>query len=404
MRILFLAFELPYPLDRGGRIKTYHLIEGLSRHHQVTLVALIRSPAEARNIEALRPFCEKVHAVPISISWGRKLCRGLASLLRPEPFVVRLYHSREMRDLVEALLKEETFDVLYADHFHMAQYIPENWPSVKVLDQHNVESVILQRFFENQRFEPMKLLAWLEWRKMRQYEPRMCRKFDRILTVTDIDAEIMRPWLPSERAISVIPIGVDTTYFQPQEGDSGSRELVSVGTMYWKPNIEGVLWFHRAVYPLVKKRVPEVKLTIVGTRPPAEIMHLAGEDGIEVTGWVEDARPYMARSAAMIVPLQVGSGMRVKILNALAMGLPVVSTSVGCEGIEVTHGEEILIADEPHDFAQATIRLLSDEGLRRKLSRSGRALVEERYSWPKVYAMIEAFCAEIERELLEKAN
>ena len=399
MRILFLAFELPYPLDRGGRIKSYHFLKGLSYHHETTLVAITRSPDETRYINALKEFCAEVYTILIPISRMRKISRAVTSLPGSVPFIVSLYSSQEMQHLLSSLLTQGNYDVIYAEHFHMSQYVPTNSSPVKVLDQHNVESVILRRFFESQPLGPIKIFAWLEWRKMLRYEPWICRNFDRILAVTNVDKEIMRPWLRPEQSISVIPIGVDTAYFQPQNYNWHSKELISVGTMYWKPNVDGILWFHDTVYPRVKERVPDVKLTIVGTRPPAEIVRLAKDDRVTVTGWVEDVRPYMARSVAMVVPLHVGSGMRVKILNALAMGLPVVSTSVGCEGIDVTDGENILIADDPAGFAEAITRLLGDRDLRQRLSEQGRALAVERYSWDRIYTMIGEVFAEIDEAL-----
>jgi sugar transferase (PEP-CTERM/EpsH1 system associated) len=395
MKILFLAFELPYPLDRGGRVKTFHFLQALARHHKVTLVALSRSPLESQHLGRFAGWLEAVHLVPVGLSWARKMRLASLGLWRRKPFVMALYDSREMRDLVSTLLQTQEYDVIYADHLHMSQYVPKSTGSFTVLDQHNVEAVILHRFFQSRRLGPLKAFAWWEWRRMASYEPAECRRFNMVLVTTPIDAELVRPWLQPEQRLEVLPIGVDVEYFKPVSCPSDSCTLVSLGTLAWQPNADGVLWFCREVLPLVQAHVPGVTFQIIGDRPPVMIRKLGEDKAIELLGRVDDVRPFLTNSAGLIVPLRVGSGMRVKVLDALAMGVPVVSTTVGCEGIAVTHGRDVLIADRPPDFARAIVELMSDGELQRRLSKAGRALVTERYAWPVIHDQIGKVFADI---------
>ena len=388
MRILFLAFELPYPLDRGGRIKSYHYLQALAKRHDVTLVALSRSLSEQQHLEVLTAELADAHLVPIDIALTRKVRLAVMGLSRWKPFVISLYTSKEMARLLRELMTGTPFDVIYADHLHMAQYVPKNTSAFTVLDQHNIETAILRRFFKNQPWGPAKAFAWWDWKRMEQYEMSVCRDFDLILATTPVDADLIRPWMRADQRLEVMPIGVDVQYFAPSPRPLATCTIVSVGTMSWQPNSEGLLWFCREILPLARAKVPDLRLQVIGDRPPPAVRRLSSDAQIEVLGKVDDIRPYMANSAALIVPLRVGSGMRVKILNAMAIGLPVVSTSIGCEGIAVTHGRDILIADEPLDFARAIVDVVSNGELQEHLSSAGRALVMERYAWPVIYDQI----------------
>jgi sugar transferase (PEP-CTERM/EpsH1 system associated) len=395
MRVLFLAFEFPYPLDRGGRVKTFHYLEALARHHEVTLVALSRSPLERQYLDRFADWLEAVYLIPVDLSLARKMCLAGWGLWRRKPFVMALYDSREIRDLISELLQAQKYDVIYADHLHMSQHVPRSTHSFTVLDQHNVETVILHRFFQSRRLGPLKAFAWREWRRMTAYEAAECRRFNMVLVTTPVDADLIRPWLQPGQQLEVLPIGVDVKYFKPMPRPLDSHTLVSLGTLAWQPNADGVIWFCHEVLPLVRAVVPDVTFQIIGDHPPAVLRKLGDDEAIELLGRVDDVRPFLANSAGLVVPLRVGSGMRVKVLDALAMGVPVVSTAVGCEGIAVTHGRDVLIADEPLDFARAVVDVVSDGELQQHLSRAGRALVMERYAWPVIYDQIGKVFADI---------
>jgi len=403
MKILFLAFEVPYPLDRGGRIKTFHYLKALSRYHEVHLVALTRTRDCAAKLDYLRSelALEEVYGIHIDLSQPRKARLALTSLLQAKPFVMSLYDSAEGKQWVKHLLNIKHVDLIYADHLHMAQYVPAKSHALTLLDQHNVETVILQRFADTQSWKPLQWFARMEHRKMSRYEPKMCQRFDAIWVTTEVDRELIEPWLLPQQYIEVLPIGVDTDYFQPDGCKKDPYTLISVGTLSWPPNADGILWFYNEVYLSIKKQIPNIQFVVVGANPPSAIRQLAEDPSVQITGWVDDVRSYMARSTAMIVPLRGGSGMRVKILNALAMGLPVVSTSVGCEGINVTPGSDILIADDTDTFIQQIVTLLRNRRLQRDLSKNGIMLIRERYSWNAIYGQIEASVSAIFRHCSE---
>ena len=421
MRILFLAFEVPYPLDRGGRIKTFHYLRALTRNHEVSLVALARSPDCVERLDQLRSrlTLADVTSIPIDLSRFRKARLALSALWEAEPAIMSLYANAEGKRLVECMVNEGEFDLVYADHLHMAQYVPggrglrpgfphpgplpggegggDRTRAVTLLDQHNVESMILQRFADRQSWGPVRWFARREQRKMLRYEAEMCRRFDAIWVTTEVDRELISPWLTPEQYVEVLPIGVDTGYFGPDGRERDPHTIVSVGTLSWPPNADSVLWFYDEVFSSVKRRVPDTRLVIVGANPPPAIRRLAEDDCVEVTGWVDDIRPAMARSTVMVVPLRGGSGMRVKILNALAMGLPVVSTSVGCEGIAVTPGRDVLVADDADAFTGQIVALFEDRQLQRRLSENGVRLIQERYGWNAICRQIESSVATIQR-------
>jgi glycosyltransferase involved in cell wall biosynthesis len=217
---------------------------------------------------------------------------------------------------------------------------------------------------------------------LKAYEGRLCRDFDVVLAVSDEDKCALIEAMGQPRDITVIPIAVDTDEIPVVHRRSGANHLLHIGTMYWPPNIDGMQWFIQEAYPAIRIQRPETVLDVVGSRPPRELIELSDKGlGINVTGYVKDPQPYLEQAGVFIVPLRAGGGMRVKILEALSRGLPLVTTTLGCEGIAVEHGKHVLIADTPEDFAQATLRLLADRALADELGRNGRQLIETTYDY-----------------------
>jgi glycosyltransferase involved in cell wall biosynthesis len=226
------------------------------------------------------------------------------------------------------------------------------------------------------------MLAELEWRKLRSYEGEACGLFDHVLVVSDDDRNALAQTGASAEAMSVVPIAVDTDALVFSPRTAASTSVLSVATMFYPPNVEGVLWFARDVFPIVRARVPETAFSIVGSRPPSEIRKLAGPArGIEVPGYVSNLTPLVEGARVLVVPVRAGSGMRVKILEAFARGVPVVSTTVGAEGIDAVAGEHLLIADDPNAFADAVVSVLNDLDYANALASAGRTLAERRYDW-----------------------
>lgn len=395
-RLLFLAHLLPWPLDGGGQIKSYHTLRILSRRFDVTLLAFVRREGELNDAAraALEPLCAdetSLRTVLLPRSRLRNAVAAGRALLARHSFIVGRDDLPAMRQAVQSVLAETPFDVIHVDHLQMAQFVPGDFAGRVVLDHHNIEHRIPKRLAEAPGAAGP-LARWYarqEWPKLRDHELAACRRADQVLVVSGEDREGLEQLAPDLAGkISVVPIGVDTDYFAP-EGDGwqpGSRTLLSIGTMFWPPNVDSMLYFCGEILPKIKASVPDVHVNIVGARPTPVVRALGEHDPatVTVTGSVPDVRPYGKDCGAFIVPLRAGSGMRVKILNALAMGLPVVSTSVGAEGIDVTNNENILIADGPDEFAGAVTRVLCDSALAERIARGGRRLMDERYAWDRI--------------------
>jgi len=376
-----LTQVLPYPPDSGPKVKTYNVIKYLARKHCVTLVSFVRGDQSER-VRHLERYCQAVHTVPIVRGAVRDAWYMGQSFLTGQPFLMLRDDRRAMRDLVDRLSAEQDFDVVHADQLNMGQYA-ERVPGVfKVLDLHNALWLLYKRLWETMSWGLRRWLLGRDWRLLRSYEGRMVRQFDAVLAVSHEDKAALQEAAGQPVDIAVIPIAIDPNEVTVVEREAEPKHMLHIGTMYWPPNVDAVNWFVREVYPLIRQQRPDVQFDVVGSRPPAELLALneAGL-GVNVTGYVPEPTPYLQRAALMVVPLRAGGGMRVKILNALVQGIPVVSTALGVEGIAVTPGENVLVADEPADLAAACLRVLNDPDLGVHLARNGRILAEQKYDY-----------------------
>lgn len=388
MRILLLTQVVPNPPNSGPRIKTHFLLHYLAKYHTVTLVSFVRDEAERAAAHALEPLCTGgVHTVPIQRSRIRDIGYLLASFVNRRPFLMLRDESAPMRALLQHLVQQQTFDIVHADQLNMASFAQATGLPM-VLDEHNAVWTIFQRMAKQER-GLMRLLLELEWRRLRRYEGQVCHEADAVMAVSAEDrAALLAAGAPEP--ITVIPIAVDVSGIQTVPRKPDANGILSMATMYWPPNIDGVMWFSREVLPLIRQEAPDAPFFIVGANPPAEVVALGEQPHVEVTGFVADPTSYLASSALLIVPLRAGGGMRVKILEALARGIPVVSTTIGAEGIDVKDGEHLLIADEPADFATAVLRVLRDRALADRLAKAGRSHVLTHYDWRMVCPKIES--------------
>jgi len=389
-KVLFLSQILPYPLDSGPRIRTFLVIKYLSARYDVTLVPLVRSTDELANLGPLPELC-RVHPVLFRRSRIRDLGRALRSLITGEPFMIIRHRSAEMCHVVERLLAEERFDLIHVDQIKTAQCVEDVTWLPRLIDKHNVYADVIRGVAEDGRASFLKrAFARLEWPKLARYESHICREFDHILTVTEADKQAIARLSGTSRPITVVPIAAAPDMVPVIQRRPDARHIVSVGSMFYPPNVEGALWFVREVYPHIKAELPDVKLYLIGGRPDREIRQLGARiPDVIVTGYVEDLTPYLEQSAVMVAPVHFGSGMRVKVLDALTWGMPLVSTSFGCQGIEVTPNEDILIADQATDFAAAVCQLIREREMADRLAVNGRRLIETRYDWRQVYPAIE---------------
>jgi sugar transferase (PEP-CTERM/EpsH1 system associated) len=389
MKILWVKAGGLVPPDTGGKIRSYNILRQLAKHHAVTFFTFYAAHENDVHAELSHIF-ERAIQIPLDLPPAKsagELLNYAAHLFSREPYNLTKYCRPVVRKKLHALLQEETYDVVLCDFLMAAGVIPWDWPGPKVLFTHNVEAVIWQRHFEMARNPLWKAISWREWKAMESAERRYLRKADQVLTVSENDREVFARFL-DPRKLTVIPTGADTEFFQPSSGETETpNSLVFTGSMDWLPNEDGILYFADEIFPLIRRHVPDVTLSIVGRKPSRRVKDLASRvPNIQVTGWVEDVRPYLAKGAVCIVPLRIGGGTRLKIFEAMSMAKAVVSTSIGAEGLPVKNGEHILLADDPASFAETTLQLLGNASQRAQIGHAARQLVEENYSWSTVSA------------------
>jgi glycosyltransferase involved in cell wall biosynthesis len=394
MKIAYLTQILPYPLDAGPKVRAYYTLRHLAARHSVSLISLVRPSDADAHIAHLREVCDQVVTVPIARS---RLRDGLAlgrSLLADEPFLITRDRVTRLHQAIAATMSGASFDAVHADQLWMAPYALAARHRARqagrrmpiVLDQHNAVYLVPRRLSESAGNPVTRWSFAAESRRLARFEARVCRDFDKVVTVTHEDGQALQTLYSNgsrPEAFPVIPICIDPGPAPAFDRPRGEPAMFFLGGMHWPSNYDGALWFFRDVLPRVWRSQPEARLLVVGRQPPAEL-HRAGAR-VEAPGFVPDVRGYWNRSRAFVVPLRSGAGMRVKILDAWARGVPVVSTRIGAEGLACHPGEDILIADTPEDFAQATLKVLTDCALAERLARNGRRTVERCYDWRQVY-------------------
>jgi polysaccharide biosynthesis protein PslH len=397
MKLLWVTSNFLHPTTRGGQIRTLEMLRRLHRRHEIHFTA-IEDPRHPEGLARAGEYSTRVypfqHAVvnKRSPAFLGELCRGVFD---SEPVSIRRYHPPAMEAFLQRLIEKERFDRRVCDFLTPASYFPQIESAV--LFQHNVETMIWQRHAEHAGNPATRWYSRRQAERMFQFERAICRRAGHIAAVSEQDAAAMRAMFGVDR-VTAIPTGVDIEFFTPPDpAPEVDTDLVFVGAMDWRPNIDGVQWFVREALPLIRRVRPDCSLTIAGRNPAPSIAALAERDArIRVTGTVADIRPHMWRSAASIVPLRIGGGTRLKIYEAMAGRLPVVSTTVGAEGLEVHPPEDIRIADSAADFAAACIDTLSGGEPRRRQIAAAWEMVRTRFSWDSVVERFES--------VLEKAD
>lgn len=348
-------------------------------------------------IEVIESKGIKIQTIPLARSqkFENKRFYQLLSLFSSKTYQYQHYYSTEMQSAISAQLDSNQFDLMVVEFSQMGYYdITADIPSY--VDQHNVEYEIMQRTYETEQSPLRKLLARSEWKKYERDEIENCEKFTACLTTSARDAEILQQKSPNMQC-HVVPNGVDSDFFTPDNRPIDENVILFTGTISYYPNTEGILWFYKNIWPLIKQKKPDAVFCIAGKSPPPEIESLSqADDKIVVTGAVDDMRDYYAKASVVIVPLRVGGGTRLKILEGMSMKKAIVSTTLGAEGIDYTEGKDILLRDTPQDFADAVVNTMNDPELREKLERGGRMLVEAQYDWKAVASKLcEVFEAEV---------
>ncbi|MCJ7739492.1 MAG: glycosyltransferase [Anaerolineae bacterium] len=395
MRILFLTPQMPYPPQKGTALRNWGLIKGLATKHDVAVLSFL-DPGQTN---VLAPhFLSVCRGEVISPPERTTRARLLDIARTSAPDMALRLASDSYADRLRYWLIHEEFDVVHIEGIEMAPYMDIVAAAIRrsliIFDDHNCEYLLQRRSFETdirqvQRW-PAAAYSFIQWKRLRRYEAEVCSRADRVIAVSDADAAALHMILPNAE-IAVVPNGIDSTAYRPQ--DSATQEesaIVFTGTMDFRPNIDAVLWFAQEVLPAIKQKVPNIHLYIVGQRPHNRLQCLMNNPSVTVTGWVEDPRPYIASAAVYVVPLRVGGGTRLKLLEAMAMGKAVVSTRLGAEGYPVVDGQELVLADSPEDFASAVVELLNDPQWRRALGEQGRAFVEQHYDWKSIIPQVEA--------------
>ena len=405
LRILWLKTELLHPVDRGGRIRTYQMLRQLRRAHQVTYLALDDggSPPEAvaRAEEYCRELVRVPHRLPVRGSMAFNV-GALANLLSPLPYTVTRFRAPEMTRRIHELVRGGRVDVLVCDFLFPSVNVPRDLECATVLFQHNVEAEIWRRHAEAAGNPAARAYFASQWRRVRAFEGAQCARYDHVVAVSEADRELMRRQYGIE-SVSAIPTGVDVEYFRPGGGggDGGAREpanLVFTGAMDWMPNEDAMLRFVADTLPRIRRSRPDVTLTVVGRNPPARLRALAGATpGVTVTGGVPDVRPYLERSSVFVVPIRIGGGTRLKIFEAMAMEKPVVSTTIGAEGLPVRHGVDALLADDPDAFAAAVLELLANPVRAQRMGMAAAARVRSEFGWDRVAEQFSDICARAAR-------
>ena len=385
MHILWVKTELLHPIDKGGRIRTYNMLRALKRQHRVTYVTLDNGRA-APNAESLAlEYCHDVVRVPFDEAKRlspRFWLELLANVASPLPYAIAKYNSRALRREIERAVRERGIDVVVCDFLAPSQNVPDDLPCPTVLFQHNVEAAIWKRHADVRENPLARMYFREQWRRMERFERQECRRFDRVVAVSRADAEtIERDYGVAN--VADVPTGVDTEYFRPAgRAQREMHNLVFTGSMDWLPNEDGINWFVDSVLPRIHQRLPDVTLTIVGRNPPPRIQQLAKQDSrLRVTGSVPDVRPYIEGAAVFVVPLRVGGGTRLKIYEALAMERPLVSTTIGAEGLPLEPGQHLLIADDPDAFAGAVLSLLADPSGGIRMGQASADYIREHFGW-----------------------
>jgi polysaccharide biosynthesis protein PslH len=386
LKILWVKAGGIYPPNIGGRIRSYRLLKALARRHSITLFTFYAATKDDLH-SALKYEFPRVVLMPLTIPTGRTFREALKyarSLFSPLPYTVSKFCQPEVTRRIRQLIAEDKPDIIVCDFLFAAQSIPWDIPIPKILFTHNVETAIWKHHYKVSRNPFWKAVSWREYQVMDRFERYCINRADHILTVSDRDRESFAKMTDPSR-ITVIPTGVDLEYFQPSTGQEGPNTLVFSGAMDWMPNEDAIVFFIKEILPRVRKQIPGASLCVVGRDPSRGLFELgASQPGIEITGRVDDIRPFVLRGAVYVVPLRIGGGTRLKIFEAMAMGKAVISTTIGAEGLPVRPGIDIVIADDPQRFADSTIQLLREPIRRAELGRAARELVEQSYSWDEV--------------------
>jgi polysaccharide biosynthesis protein PslH len=385
MNILLLSPWLPWPPYDGGRIRILETLRYLSRRHSVTLVTSVGRAEEIEQASILKNLCQDVITTVMSKRTGAVLSRLSRGVFSRRSLIQSFYYDVRLAQQVRDLTARVAYDIIQVEFPFLTPYLKAIEPhsrAKKILTMHNIESLRFERELQLSRWGNRRLVLLGNHIFCRAWEKEALKQFDGIITVSDVE----RNWVQrhaSGRTVDVIPNGVDTSYFSPllPVPSKTNPHILFTGAMDYPPNVDAACWFCNEILPVLHRNIPDIGLKIVGKNPHPQVLELGKKKGVEVTGTVPDMRSYLAGSVALIVPLRSGGGTRLKILEAMAMERPVISTTVGAEGLKITPGSDILIADDAQQFVNHIQLLLRSPETAELIGKMGRLLVTQKYDW-----------------------
>ena len=389
MKILWIARTCPYPPNDGEKIRVFNLIKNLS-HHDITLVFRAMHDNELQGVSALSEYCRQVRYayIPSPASHLARVGWCLPFVFTRYPISLATVYFKEIAAILQELCVEESFDVVHVEHSSLTIYLDglkfKNNPYT-ILTLHNVDYARNLRVMANTPPGIYKLFLCYNQMKFKAWETESIMRYDKVIAVSGTDKETIEQMGVSS-GVDVVPNGVDTENLRMMPARAASKSILFVASMDSEANHDGAMYFLEQILPIIKKKVPTAQLYLVGRNPRQELKAFDKQDGIYVTGEVPDVRTYYEMGSVAVVPLRSGGGTRLKILEAMALGIPVVSTTVGCEGLEVENGKHLVVVDEPNLFAAAVIDLFDNHDLCRSLVEASRKVVEERYDWRTIAA------------------
>ncbi|MEH7288440.1 glycosyltransferase [Priestia aryabhattai] len=391
-KILFITNLIPYPLDNGGKIKSYNTIVALSKIYNIDLLCFANSQDELKHVDALKDITDNVNVVVKTLvrssSKSAFIKDYASSLFSAWPYSINKFYDNRFKEHLLTYIKKNTYDFIYVDHLPMMVY-NKHFNNIPILlDQHNVESLIFKRFIETESSRVKKILGTYEYAKLKKFEIQSMHESSQIICLSKNDQQEFHEFGVSTEKLSVLPIHIKLNKkYEPKKHEGGKFKLLFLGSMSWYPNQNGLKWFMENVWP--KLNHSEYELYIVGSKPPAFIQSYHNGENVFVTGYVDDVDEYIELCDLSIVPLFVGSGQRVKIIESFAKGIPVISTSIGAEGLIWENGKEILIADDSNEFINKLNTIKSNPNMLKDLSVNAMNTFETYYSSDKLPRKIE---------------
>ena len=387
MKILMLTPYLPYPLYSGGQIRTYNLLKNLSKKHEISLFSFIRSEKETQYIPELQKFCRQVRVFKRRQAWD--LRNIFLAAFSPYPFLVSIYLSRSLKRTIETELMTGNYDLIHAETFYVMPNLPKNISVPTLLVEQTIEYLVYQKFVETTKLLLLKPLLYLDVAKIKLWEKYFWNQATRLAAMSESDKQIMQDQTGKKVSIDVVANGVDVDFFASEKKALTRQPTVLfVGNFKWLPNKDAAKFLVRQIWPLIKKALPQARLWIVGRNPTQDILNLDSQPGVTVRANVSDIRQVLRQAHVLLAPIRNGRGTKYKVLEAMASGLPVVTTKLGIEGID--YSNSVLIAEDAPGLAKETLSILTDKTLSANLAAKARKIVYSQYNWPIISQQLDS--------------